>query len=89
MVVILHHSQITDEVSIQVFLNDSFGAILCCAGVEGLRNNDVAQNSDSVELIAVCNLVCNLLAVSQRTITAQCPADYGWLLCFRDSLIVG
>lgn len=57
--------------------------------VSGLRNNDVAQNSDSVGLITVCNLVCNLLAVSRRAITARCPADYGCLLCFRDDLIVG
>ncbi len=57
--------------------------------VNGLRNNDVAPNSESVGLIAVCNLVCNLLAVSQRVITAWRPADYGCLLCFRDGLIVG
>lgn len=91
-------SEITNDVGPQApLINDSyrfFGATLCSAAhprvrVNGLRNNDVTQNGDSVGLIAVCNLVCNLLTVSQRTITVQCPADYGWLLCFRDSLIVG
>lgn len=57
--------------------------------VSGSRNNDEAQKSDSVGLIALCNLLCNLLAVSHTAITVRCPADYGRLLCFRDRLMVG
>lgn len=79
-----------------VLMNTSFPqwchsglATQCGFAAHRSRNNDVAQNSDSVRLITAGNLVCYLLAVWLRAITAQRPADYGWLLCFRDGLIVG